>query len=83
MNAELGLRSIVRPQKTDYEQGKPRKVLENKLQQNFMSDKINTKMVHRFHILIFEEPRVMIQFAVLLIFSDRSVIAEHNGSAHH
>ena len=29
MNAELGLRSIVRPQKTDYEQGKPHKVFEN------------------------------------------------------
>lgn len=55
MNAELGLRSIVRPQKTDYEQGKPHKVFENKLQQNFMSDKINQNGAQISHTY-FEEP---------------------------
>lgn len=35
MNTELGLRSVVRPKKTDYEYGKPHKVFENKIKQDF------------------------------------------------
>lgn len=41
MNTELGLRSIVRHQKPGYEHGKPHKVFDNKLKQNFTADEIN------------------------------------------
>ncbi len=41
MNTELGIRSIVRTQKPDYEYGKPHKVFDNKLNQDFTADKIN------------------------------------------
>ena len=40
MNTELGLRSIVRPKKPGYEHGKPHKVFENKLKQDFTADEI-------------------------------------------
>ena len=43
MNKELGLRSIVRPKKPDYRQGKAHKVFENQLQQDFSADQINQK----------------------------------------
>ena len=35
MNTELDLRSIVRPKKPGYEHGKPHKVFDNQLNQNF------------------------------------------------
>ena len=40
MNTQLGLRSIVRPKKPGYEHGKPHKVFENKLHQDFHADRI-------------------------------------------
>ena len=74
MNAELGLRSIVRPQKTDYEQGKPHKVFENKLQQNFMSDKINQKWCTDFTYLFLKNHDVRYNCSIIDLH-DRSVIA--------
>ena len=41
MNTELDLRSIVRPKKPGYEHGKPHKVFDNQLNQNFTADEIN------------------------------------------
>ncbi|HJD43063.1 MAG TPA: hypothetical protein H9910_08670, partial [Candidatus Mediterraneibacter quadrami] len=35
MNTEMGLYAIVRPKKPEYLHGKPHKVFENKLAQNF------------------------------------------------
>lgn len=43
MNSILRLKSIVRPKKPEYEHGKPHKVFENKIQQDFTADKINQK----------------------------------------
>lgn len=43
MNTELSLRSIVRPKKPSYERGKPHKVFENKLKQDFTANKVNQK----------------------------------------
>ena len=74
MNAELGLRSIVRPPKTDYEQGKPHKVFENKLQQNFMSDKINQKWCTDFTYLFLKNHDVRYNCSIIDLH-DRSVIA--------
>lgn len=41
MNTELGLHSIVRPKKPDYEHGKQHKVFENRIKQNFSADTVN------------------------------------------
>ena len=43
MNTELGLHSIVRPKKPEYEHGKPHKIFDNKLNQDFTADEINRK----------------------------------------
>ena len=48
MNTELGLRSIVRPKKPEYVHGKPHKVFENKLNQDFHADAINQKWCMEF-----------------------------------
>ena len=54
MNTELGLRSIVRPKKPGYEHGKPHKVFENRLNQDFHADGINQKWCTDFTYLFLE-----------------------------
>jgi transposase InsO family protein len=51
MNTELGLRSVVHPKKPGYEHGKPHKVFDNKLKQNFTADEINRKWCKDFTYL--------------------------------
>ena len=51
MNTELGLYSIVRPKKPEYEHGKPHKVFDNKLNQDFTADEINRKWCTDFTYL--------------------------------
>ena len=51
MNAELSLHSIVRPKKPDYKHGKPHKVFENRLKQDFISDTVNQKWCTDFTYL--------------------------------
>ena len=51
MNKELGLYSIVRPKKPGTKPGKPHKVFENKLKQNFTAEKINQKWCTDFRLV--------------------------------
>ena len=74
MNIELGLRSIVRPKKPDYERGKPHKVFENKLQQNFTADKANQKWCTDFTYLFLKNHDVRYNCSIIDLH-DRSVIA--------
>lgn len=54
MNKEMGLYAIVRPKKSEYIQGKPYKVFENKLAQNFTAERSNQKWC-RFHLSVSEK----------------------------
>ena len=74
MNIELGLRSIVRPKKPDYERGTPHKVFENKLQQNFTADKVNQKWCTDFTYLFLKNHDVRYNCSIIDLH-DRSVIA--------
>jgi len=51
MNRELGLRSIVRPKKPETKPGRPHKVFENRLKQDFHSDRPNQKWCTDFTYL--------------------------------
>ena len=74
MNSILGLKSIVRPKKPDYEHGKPHKVFENKIQQNFSADEINQKWCTDFTYLFLENHDVRYNCTIIDLH-DRSVIA--------
>ena len=43
MNKEMGLYAIVRPKKPEYMHGKPHKVFDNKLAQDFTAERTNQK----------------------------------------
>ena len=51
MNKEMGLYAIVRPKKPEYMHGKPHKVFENKLAQNFTAERANQKWCTDFTYL--------------------------------
>ena len=74
MNRELGLRSIVRPKKPDYKTGKPHKIFENKLKQNFTADKVNQKWCTDFTYLFLANHEVRYNCTIIDLY-DRSVIA--------
>ena len=74
MNSILGLKSIVRPKKPEYKHGKPHKVFENKIQQNFTADKINQKWCTDFTYLFLENHDVRYNCTIIDLH-DRSVIA--------
>ena len=74
MNTELGLYSIVRPKKPDYEHGKPHKIFENKLGQNFTADKVNQKWCTDFTYLFLADRGVRYNCTIIDLH-DRSVIA--------
>ena len=74
MNSILGLKSIVRPKKPGYEHGKPHKVFENKIQQNFTADEINQKWCTDFTYLFLENHDVRYNCTIIDLH-DRSVIA--------
>ena len=74
MNVELGLRSIVRPKKPDYEHGKPHKVFANKLEQNFTADKPNQKWCTDFTYLFLKNHEVRYNCSIIDLH-DRSVVA--------
>ena len=74
MNTELGLRSIVRPKRPDHERGKPHKVFENKIQQNFTADKINQKWCTDFTYLFLKNHDVRYNCSIIDLH-DRSVVA--------
>ena len=71
MNTELGLRSIVRPGKPEYEHGKPHKVFDNKLNQDFTADEINRKWCTDFTYLFLATFRFLKEKC--LIHADTSI----------
>ena len=74
MNTELDLRSIVRPKKQGYEHGKPHKVFDNQLNQNFTADEINQKWCTDFTYLFLANHEVRYNCTIIDLY-DRSVIA--------
>lgn len=74
MNTELGLHSIVRPKKPGYERGKPHKVFENKLKQDFSAERINQKWCTDFTYLYLKNHDVRYNCTIIDLY-DRSVIA--------
>ena len=74
MNTELGLHSIVRPKRPDYKQGKPHKVFENKLNQDFTADKVNQKWCTDFTYLFLADHEVRYNCTIIDLH-DRSVVA--------
>lgn len=74
MNTELGLKSIVRPKKPGYVHGKPHKVFENKLNQNFHADAINQKWCTDFTYLFLKSGEVRYNCTIIDLH-DRSVVA--------
>ncbi len=58
MNTKMGLYSVVRRKKTGIRPGKPHKVFENKLHQDFHADKPNQKWCTDFTCLFLENGEV-------------------------
>lgn len=78
MNTELGLKSIVRPTKPGYAHGKPHKVFENKLNQNFHADAINQKWCTDFTYLFLKNGNIRYNCSIIDLY-DRSVVASITG----
>ena len=74
MNVQLGLCSIVRPKKPDYKRGKPHKIFENKIHQDFTADQINQKWCTDFTYLFLKNHEVRYNCSILDLH-DRSVVA--------
>ncbi len=74
MNKELGLRSIVRPEKPDYQQGKAHKVFENKINQDFTAARVNQKRCTDFTYLFLNSHEARYNRTIIDLH-DRSVIA--------
>ena len=74
MNQELGLRSIVRPKKRGTKPGKPHKVFDNLLKQNFQADRTNQKWCTDFTYLFLKNGEVRYNCSMIDLH-DRSVVA--------
>ena len=74
MNTEMGLRSIVRPQKPNYAHSKPHRIFENKILQNFTAEKPNQKWCTDFTYVFLKNHEVRYNCTILDLY-DRSVIA--------
>ena len=74
MNRELGLRSIVRPKKPETKPGRPHKVFENRLKQDFHSDRPNQKWCTDFTYLFLKNGEVRYNSTIIDLY-DRSVVA--------
>lgn len=72
MNTELELRSIARPRKPGTKPGKPHKVFENKLKQDFTAEKPNQKWCTDFTYLFLKNGDVRYNCIIIDIY-DRSV----------
>ena len=73
MNTELGLRSIVCPQKPDYKHGEPHNVFENQLKQDFTADGVNQKWCTDFTYLFLKNHDVRYNCSIIDLY-DRSVV---------
>lgn len=74
MNTEMGLKSIVRPKKPKYEYGKPHRVFENKLKQEFHAQDVNQKWCTDFTYLFLKGGEVRYNCTIIDLH-DRSVVA--------
>ena len=74
MNTELGLCSIVRPKKPRQAHGKPHKIFENRIKQDFTADEINRKWCTDFTYLFLSNHDVRYNCTIIDLH-DRSVIA--------
>ena len=74
MNTEMGLRSIVRPKKPGYQHGKPHKIFDNKLKQDFTAARINQKWCTDFTYLFLANHEVRYNCTIIDLH-DRSVVA--------
>ena len=74
MNRELGLHSIVRPKKPGAKPGKPHKIFENKLKQDFTAKEINKKWCTDFTCLFLKNGDVRYNCTIIDLH-DRSVAA--------
>lgn len=73
MNTEMGLYSLVRPKRSGYRRGKPHKVFENKLWQEFAAEKPNQKWCTDSICLFLKNHEVRHNCTILALY-DRSVI---------
>ena len=78
MNPELGLCSISRKRKPEYEHGTAHKVFENKLNQDFKSDEINQKWCIDFTYLFLTDGTKRYNCSII-DWHDRSVVASITG----
>lgn len=78
MNKELKLFSITRKRRPNYESGKPHKVFENKLNQEFYADKINQKWCTDFTYLFLTDGSKRYNCTIIDLH-DRSVVASVTG----
>ena len=74
MNTELGLRSVVRPKRPNYQHGKAHKVFENQLQQDFSAAQVNQKWCTDFTYLFLKNHDVRYNCSIIDLH-DRSIIA--------
>ena len=74
----MGLRSIVRTKNPDYKCGKPHKIFENKLNQDFSASAINEKWCTDFTYLFLKNHDVRYNCSIIDLY-DRSVIASVTG----
>ena len=74
MNIEMGLRSIVRLKKPNYTHGKPHRIFENKIQQNFAAERPNQKWCTDFTYLFLKNRDVRYNCTIIDLY-DRSVVA--------
>jgi len=74
MNTELGLQSIVRPKKPDFEHGRPHKVFENQLKQSFTADTVNQKWCTDFTYLFLKDHDARHNYSIVGLH-DRSIVA--------
>ena len=74
MNTEMGLRSIVRPKKPNYVHGKPHRIFENKIQQDFTAERPNQKWCTDFTYLFLKNHDVRYNCTIIDLY-DRSVVA--------
>ena len=78
MNTELHLFSVTRKRKPNYEYGKAHKVFENKLNQDFRADKINTKWCTDFTYLFLTDGSKRYNCSIIDLH-DRSIVASITG----
>jgi len=74
MNKELGLHSIVRRKKPDYQKGENHKVFDNLIEQNFTALEINQKWATDFTYLFLTGGDVRYNCTIIDLY-DRSVVA--------